>query len=115
MVQSTVIMKENLAEMMARGMHGRWPVLLGGAALTRSYVEDDLRGVYTGGEVHYARDAFEGLSLMDRVMTAKRTGVAVVDPAREAALALRRERRTRQRAAVADALPPLDDSSVRSD
>src|SRR3989442_12609096 len=43
LVKSTVIMKENLAEMMARGMHGRWPVLLGGAALTRSSVEGDLR------------------------------------------------------------------------
>jgi 5-methyltetrahydrofolate--homocysteine methyltransferase len=115
LVKSTVIMKENLAEMLARGLSGRWPVLLGGAALTRSYVEDDLRDLFTGGQVHYARDAFEGLALMDRVMAAKRTGVSVVDPAREAALALRRERRSRQRAAAADSLPPLDDSSVRSD
>lgn len=115
LVKSTVIMKENLAEMMQRGLHGRWPVLLGGAALTRSYVEDDLREVYAGGEVHYARDAFEGLSLMDRVMAAKRGGVAVEDPARAAQLAERRARRERQRALVSDSLPSLDDDSVRSD
>lgn len=115
LVKSTVIMKENLAEMMQRGMHGRWPVLLGGAALTRSYVEDDLRAQFTGGQVHYARDAFEGLSLMDRVMAAKKGGVQVVDPAREQALAERRARRERHRAAVSDALPPLDDDSVRSE
>jgi 5-methyltetrahydrofolate--homocysteine methyltransferase len=115
LVKSTVIMKENLAEMLTRGLSGRWPVLLGGAALTRSYVEDDLRSLYEGGEVHYARDAFEGLALMDRVMTAKKTGVAIVDPAREAALATRRARRARQRSTVAESLPSLSDSSVRSD
>ncbi|MFY1615161.1 methionine synthase [Micromonospora sp. WMMD736] len=113
LVKSTVIMKENLAEMATRGVAERWPVLLGGAALTRSYVEDDLRSMYPG-QVHYARDAFEGLSLMDRVMTAKRGGAPVVDPEREAALATRRARRERQRAVVTESLPELHDSSVRS-
>ncbi|MEV0271077.1 methionine synthase [Hamadaea sp. NPDC050747] len=115
LVKSTVIMKENLAEMLARGLHSRWPVMLGGAALTRSYVEDDLRDLFDGGEVHYARDAFEGLALMDRVMTAKRTGTTIVDPAREAALAARRERRAKHRAVVTADLPALDDDTVRSD
>ncbi|MGW0433508.1 methionine synthase [Micromonospora sp. NPDC003197] len=114
LVKSTVIMKENLAEMAARGVAERWPVLLGGAALTRAYVEDDLRAMFPG-QVHYARDAFEGLSLMDRVMAAKRGGAAVVDPEREAALAARRARRERQRAMVTEALPDLNDASVRSD
>src|SRR2546423_3414698 len=114
LVKSTVIMKENLEEISARGLASRWPVLLGGAALTRAYVEDDLRSRYPG-EVHYARDAFEGLALMDRVMTAKRGGTAVVDPDREAALAARRARRERQRATVSATLPELDDSTVRSD
>jgi 5-methyltetrahydrofolate--homocysteine methyltransferase len=114
LVKSTVVMKENLQELAARGVADRFPVLLGGAALTRSYVEDDLRSQYAG-EVHYARDAFEGLSLMDKVMTAKRGGTAVVDPEREAALAARRARRDRQRALVTDHLPALDDTSVRSD
>jgi 5-methyltetrahydrofolate--homocysteine methyltransferase len=114
LVKSTVVMKENLEEMAARGIAGKYPVMLGGAALTRSYVEDDLRSQYTG-EVHYARDAFEGLSLMDRLMTAKRGGAAVTDPAREEALAARRARRERQRALVTENLPPLSDTSVRSD
>jgi 5-methyltetrahydrofolate--homocysteine methyltransferase len=114
LVKSTVIMKENLEEITSRGYAPRWPVLLGGAALTRAYVEDDLRSRYPG-EVHYARDAFEGLSLMDKVMTAKRGGAAVVDPDREAALLARRERRERQRAQVGATLPELDDASVRSD
>ena len=65
---------------------GRFPVLLGGAALTRSYVEDDLRDLFDGGEVHYARDAFEGLALMDRVMTAKRGGATNLDCRHDASL-----------------------------
>src|SRR6516225_6474387 len=71
LVKSTVVMKENLEEMNHRGVAGKFPVLLGGAALTRSYVENDLAEVYQG-EVHYARDAFEGLKLMDTIMSAKR-------------------------------------------
>ncbi|MEU0551675.1 methionine synthase [Micromonospora sp. NPDC005979] len=114
LVKSTVIMKENLAEMATRGVAERWPVLLGGAALTRAYVEDDLRSMFPG-QVHYARDAFEGLSLMDKVMTAKRGGAPVIDPEREAALAARRARRERQRTLVTESLPELHDSSVRSD
>ncbi|WP_433653678.1 methionine synthase [Micromonospora zamorensis] len=114
LVKSTVIMKENLAEMATRGVAERWPVLLGGAALTRAYVEDDLRAMFPG-QVHYARDAFEGLSLMDKVMTAKRGGAPVIDPEREAALAARRARRERQRSMVSESLPELHDSSTRSD
>jgi 5-methyltetrahydrofolate--homocysteine methyltransferase len=71
LVKSTVVMKENLAEMNTRGVADQFPVLLGGAALTRGYVEDDLADIYEG-EVHYARDAFEGLRLMDTIMNAKR-------------------------------------------
>ncbi|GAA0806893.1 methionine synthase [Spirilliplanes yamanashiensis] len=114
LVKSTVIMKENLQEMSDRGVADKYPVLLGGAALTRAYVEDDLRSMFAG-DVHYARDAFEGLSLMDRVMAAKRGGASVVDPEREAALAARRARREAQRARVGDTLPDVTDSSVRSD
>jgi 5-methyltetrahydrofolate--homocysteine methyltransferase len=71
LVKSTVIMKENLEEMNTRGVAGKWPVMLGGAALTRAYVEVDLAELYTG-EVRYAKDAFEGLRLMDAVMAVKR-------------------------------------------
>ncbi|GAB3602877.1 methionine synthase [Microbacterium aureliae] len=64
LVKSTVVMKENLQELTARGLGTKWPVILGGAALTRAYVEDDLAGLFDG-EVRYARDAFEGLALME--------------------------------------------------
>jgi 5-methyltetrahydrofolate--homocysteine methyltransferase len=64
LVKSTVVMKENLQELTARGLGTRWPVILGGAALTRAYVEDDLASLFDG-EVRYARDAFEGLALME--------------------------------------------------
>lgn len=73
LVKSTVVMKENLEELNAKGVADQFPVLLGGAALTRAYVENDLTAVYDG-EVHYARDAFEGLRLMDEIMTVKRGG-----------------------------------------
>ena len=62
LVKSTLIMKENLEEMNSRGL-SRYPVILGGAALTRGYVEEDLRKIYNG-HVFYAKDAFEGLRLM---------------------------------------------------
>jgi len=65
LVKSTLIMKENLLEMNSRGLAGI-PVLLGGAALTRSYVEQDLRSLYEG-RVFYAQDAFEGLHIMEKL------------------------------------------------
>ena len=71
LVKSTVIMKENLQEITARGFDQRWPIVLGGAALTRAYVEQDLAALFPG-EVRYARDAFEGLRLMDAIMAVKR-------------------------------------------
>jgi 5-methyltetrahydrofolate--homocysteine methyltransferase len=71
LVKSTVVMRDNLAELNSRGLAARWPVLLGGAALTRAYVEQDLAAEFDG-EVRYARDAFEGLRLMDAVMAVKR-------------------------------------------
>jgi 5-methyltetrahydrofolate--homocysteine methyltransferase len=71
LVKSTVIMKENLQEMNQREVAARWPVLLGGAALTRAYVEQDLAEIYQG-EVRYARDAFEGLRLMDALVAVSR-------------------------------------------
>lgn len=63
LVKSTLIMRDNLLEMNERGLT-RYPVILGGAALTRAYVEEDLRAIYQG-RVYYAQDAFEGLNLME--------------------------------------------------
>ena len=71
LVKSTVIMKENLAEIELRGLAKKWPVVLGGAALTRSFVEQDLADNYAG-TVRYAKDAFEGLRLMDTFMGIKK-------------------------------------------
>ncbi|MEY4458618.1 MAG: hypothetical protein RIS25_1211 [Actinomycetota bacterium] len=71
LVKSTVVMKENLLELNSRGLAGRWPVILGGAALTRSYVEDDLADLFEG-TVRYARDAFEGLALMEPLVAIAR-------------------------------------------
>ncbi|WP_406252208.1 methionine synthase [Streptomyces atratus] len=71
LVKSTVIMKENLEELNQRKLAADFPVILGGAALTRAYVEQDLHEIYEG-EVRYARDAFEGLRLMDALIAVKR-------------------------------------------
>jgi len=103
LVKSTVIMKENLQEMNSRGIAQRLPVLLGGAALTRSYVENDLSDVYEG-RVSYARDAFEGLRLMDATMArvrGGRRGELAADPAEEAARAERKARHERSQRVAA--------------
>ena len=97
LVKSTVVMRDNLAELNSRQLAGRWPVLLGGAALTRAYVEQDLAGLFDG-EVRYARDAFEGLRLMDAFMAVKRGTPG-------AALPALRERRVRPSAAAGSQSP----------
>jgi 5-methyltetrahydrofolate--homocysteine methyltransferase len=66
LVKSTVVMRENLEEMTRLGLDV--PVMLGGAALTRRYVEEDCVKAYACGRVAYARDAFDGLSLMDKIV-----------------------------------------------
>jgi 5-methyltetrahydrofolate--homocysteine methyltransferase len=76
LVKSTLIMRENLEELNTQGL-AEIPVLLGGAALTRTYVERDLRGVYDG-RLFYGKDAFEGLHTMDQLMEGKKSGV--LDP-----------------------------------
>ena len=103
LVKSTVIMKENLQELESRGLTHKWPVILGGAALTRSYVEEDLSNAFPG-TVRYAKDAFEGLRLMDAMIGMKR-GVegAELPPLRE-----RRTPRTRS-------TEPVEVDTVRSD
>ena len=105
LVKSTVIMRENLEEMNVRGIAEKYPVILGGAALTRAFVEQDLAEMYDG-EVRYARDAFEGLRIMDAVMDVKRGVVG-------AALPERRERRVRS--PIKPAQTALLDMPLRSD
>ncbi len=90
LVKSTVVMKENLQELDTRGLSDRWPIILGGAALTRSFVEEDLSNLFPG-TVRYAKDAFEGLRLMDAMINIKRG----VEGAELPALRERRTPRTR--------------------
>ena len=74
LVKSTLIMRDNLEDLVRRGLDTT-PILLGGAALTRRYVEHDLRAVYPG-PLFYGKDAFEGLAVMERIAERKRTGEA---------------------------------------
>ncbi|WP_134323329.1 methionine synthase [Cumulibacter soli] len=95
LVKSTVVMKENLQELNSRGLSDRFPVVLGGAALTRAYVEDDLDDIYQS-DVYYARDAFEGLRVMDDIKAASRGEVTVAESEERARKkAERKERRAR--------------------
>ncbi|WJZ02656.1 methionine synthase [Corynebacterium freiburgense] len=119
LVKSTVIMKENLQEMNSSGA-ADLPVLLGGAALTRTYVENDLTEIYHG-DVHYARDAFEGLRLMDEIMAIKRgEGPAADSPEALATAKKKEERRARHErsrkiAAERKASTPVVEVPERSD
>ncbi len=108
LVKSTLIMRENLEELNSRGLSQDVPVLLGGAALTRTYVERDLRGVYEG-RVFYGKDAFEGLRTMDRLMELKKSGEIDADFGREIAESDRVSRHDRvaaERAAIDPATLP---------
>jgi 5-methyltetrahydrofolate--homocysteine methyltransferase len=71
LVKSTAIMKENLELMNQRGLE--IPVILGGAALTKRFVEGDLRALYKG-DVYYANDAFDGLKFMASIVDHKKKG-----------------------------------------
>ncbi|GGR21353.1 methionine synthase [Streptomyces netropsis] len=106
LVKSTVIMKENLEELNQRKLAADYPVILGGAALTRAYVEQDLHEIYEG-EVRYARDAFEGLRLMDALIAVKRgvPGAALPE--------LKQRRVPKRETAVVEVEEP--EGSVRSD
>lgn len=106
LVKSTVIMKENLEELNQRKLAARFPVILGGAALTRAYVEQDLHEIYEG-EVRYARDAFEGLRLMDALIAVKRGVPGAVLPE------LKQRRVPKRDTAELEATEP--ETGVRSD
>ena len=110
LVKSTVVMRENLEEMSRQGIEV--PVMLGGAALTRNYVEDDCVQSYACGRVAYARDAFDGLHLMERV-----TGNGFDDfLAATQAKRSKSPRATQRRLGVASegAFKPVDVAAVRA-
>jgi 5-methyltetrahydrofolate--homocysteine methyltransferase len=92
LVKSTVIMRENMVEMTRQGLE--LPVMLGGAALTRQYVEQDCVEAYGAGRVAYARDAFDGLHLMDRIVGGGFDGYLAERQAQSKARPRRRPSRT---------------------
>ena len=98
LVKSVAVMKDNLLEMNGRGI--KLPVLLGGAALTRDYAEEDLAGLY-GGPLLYCKDAFDGLKAMDDIGSGRTERVIQEQQAR---VANRRELRAKaQKPASLDA------------
>lgn len=108
LVKSTLIMRENLQELNARGLE-TIPVILGGAALTRTYVEKDLRQVYKG-RLFYGKDAFEGLRTMDRLIELKENRLEDPDFGRtisERKLPKRRSERDRE-------FEPGEEAPIRS-
>ncbi len=118
LVKSTLVMKENLAVMSERGI--TIPVVLGGAALTRRYVEQDLRAVYAG-PVLYANDAFDGLRFMEQIAhgelaahTRERTDAADTLTGTEAKIALAEVEDQRYRETAAKDIGPRH-STVRTD
>ncbi|HEY5394635.1 MAG TPA: methionine synthase [Trebonia sp.] len=113
LVKSTVVMRDNLAELNARGLAKRWPVLLGGAALTRAFVEQDLAALFDG-EVRYARDAFEGLRLMEAAMAVKHGVPGAALPAlRERRVAARPDPRATAQIAATERIPA--EAQIRSE
>jgi 5-methyltetrahydrofolate--homocysteine methyltransferase len=104
LVKSVNVMKENIEEMNAQGV--KVPVLLGGAALTRSYAVKDLGNLY-GGHLFYCKDAFEGLSSMDRILAGQ------ADTLR--AEQVRREQERDEKAAAAPKPKVVENQPARSD
>ena len=86
LVKSTLVMKEDLEELNRRELSDRWPVLLGGAALTRKYVEWDLRNTFHG-DVFYGQDAFDGLRIMNALSDGIELDSSPVEPVAAPALA----------------------------
>ncbi|MGB8841473.1 MAG: methionine synthase [Aliidongia sp.] len=110
LVKSTVVMRDNLEEMTRQGLE--IPVILGGAALTRRYVEEDCASSYGSGRVAYARDAFDGLDLMEKVVRNKFDPWLAELRAKRAGRPVN-TRRTLGQAAQAKPLRPLDLEEIR--
>ncbi|MCH7521657.1 MAG: B12-binding domain-containing protein [Candidatus Marinimicrobia bacterium] len=102
LVKSTIVMKENLEVLTERGLSP--PVLLGGAALTRRYVEQDLQNIYPHGRVYYAKDAFEGLGIMNRIVSGQAPVASVKVPRKSTAV--KRPSISRRRKKIEPVEPP---------
>ncbi len=111
LVKSTVVMKENLELMSQRGI--ATPVICGGAALNRAYVEDDLRTAYTSGPVYYGADAFSGLHIMDELTgRAKAKTVTQVTTPQKRVTSHRRMTRAEKEQLLAHAFTEFADSRI---
>ncbi|HXQ50381.1 MAG TPA: methionine synthase [Stellaceae bacterium] len=110
LVKSATVMRENLAEMARQGI--TTPVLLGGAALTRRYVEEDCGDAYGAGAVAYARDAFDGLGLMDKIASGGFAAHATEMRAKNKAKPANRTRKL-GRATCPAAPRPVDTEEIR--
>ncbi|NYZ14208.1 methionine synthase [Azospirillum sp. RWY-5-1] len=110
LVKSTVVMRENLMELSREGLEV--PVVLGGAALTRAYVEEDCVRSYASGRVAYAGDAFDGLTLMDQVVTGQFDTQLAIQQAKRKGRATNRRRVLGQ--ATGAATGPVDVEAVRA-
>jgi 5-methyltetrahydrofolate--homocysteine methyltransferase len=107
LVKSVAVMKENLEEMNANNVS--MPVLLGGAALTRDYAEDDLASLYKG-PLLYCKDAFDGLHMMDAIAGGKTA--AVITQQRERA---EKRKRLRESAVKPKSLDAAGEHKVARD
>lgn len=105
LVKSTLVMKENLIEMTKRNF--TVPVVCGGAALTRAYVEVDLRRNYSTGQVFYGSDAFTGLQIMEELtgQVSEKTLTASADPSSARLAEMRVEKEERLSAKVTEVTP----------
>ena len=110
LVKSTVVMRENLEEMTRQGL--KVPVMLGGAALTRRYVEEDCRQSYGAGRVAYAGDAFDGLGLMEKIVAGTFDAHIAARQAETAGKPVNRRRKL-GRAADPKPLRPVDAEEIR--
>jgi 5-methyltetrahydrofolate--homocysteine methyltransferase len=110
LVKSTAVMRENLEEMSRQGL--QIPVLLGGAALTRRYVEEDCVKAYAAGRVAYARDAFDGLALMDKIVSGRFDAYLAEIREKNAARPAGNRRRLGH-AAAAQTVRPVDHDEIR--
>jgi 5-methyltetrahydrofolate--homocysteine methyltransferase len=109
LVKSAMIMRENLEELSRARVDV--PVLLGGAALTRAYVEEDCAAAYACGRVAYARDAFDGLALMNKIKVGEFNAyVAAVRKQREG----KSRNRRRTQATTSELAPPVDMTGARA-
>jgi 5-methyltetrahydrofolate--homocysteine methyltransferase len=112
LVKSTVVMKENLELMSQRGI--TTPVVCGGAALNRHYVEEDLRAAYTSGPVYYGADAFSGLHIMDELTGRAKAKTLTQSPSPDKRITShRRMTRAQKEELLASAFAEYADSGVR--